>query len=155
MAEKWNTKWDGQPKPHLTLRERMQGAREVEEGKRREHERRLEEDANYRAKWDKEQAKKSAKESAAQAKKEDKKLARLRKHGVFDVVVPEGSDGERHCPRCGRTSFTRRRLHSPKFHERAGLIAGPIKAALGKPHMICEHCGAAYPLAWGTWDPPF
>lgn len=155
MAEKWTKKWDGQPSPHLTLREKLQAAREAAKAEEREHEQRLEDDPRYRAKWDKSQAKKSAKEVAAQAKKNEKKLAILRKHGVFDVVVPEGSDGERHCPRCDRTSFTRRRLHSPKFHEPGGRIDGPIKAVLGKPHMICDHCGAAYPLDWVTWDTTF
>lgn len=155
MAEKWTKKWDGEPSPHLTLREKLQAAREAATADEREHEQRLEDDPRYRAKWDKSQAKKSAKAAADQAKKEEKKLAILRKHGVFDVVVPEGADGKRHCPRCDRTDFTKRRLRSPQFTERAGLIGGTVKVALGKPHMVCDHCGAAYPLTWVTWETTF
>lgn len=157
MAEKWNKRWDGVARPHETFQEKLRNAGARREAERLEHERKLTEDPKYRKQWEREEARKrkeQAKKEQTKAKRKatkERKREKVRiKHGVFDAVVPEGEDGVRRCPRCQGSAFTRHRLRSPEFTE--NLVGGPVMwaavAAVGKASMVCDHCGAAFPLEW-------
>ena len=144
MAEQWKKKWDGAPNRHETLGDKIRRINAQED----EHKRRMVEDPEYRASKEAEEAKKREAREKRKAKRDAKTLKVQKKHGVFDAVVPIGPDGLRHCPRCDRTDFTKRRLRGTEFAELVGIYGLAAHLAAGKAHMVCDHCAAAYPLTW-------
>ena len=108
------------------------------------------------------------KRDAKRRKQQAKDLAKDRAAGVFSVVLRADDEGNRMCRRCDGMEFEKQRRNGSVGDAVArggagGLVGAtlgplaPITAPLGAllgavngfqqgAHMICQTCGAAYPL---------
>ena len=106
------------------------------------------------------------KRDEVRAKERAKQAERDRRAGVFSAVMEVDAEGKRHCLRCDETDFKKERPEGKATEAlgRGGLLGVVLGAAVAPPlaavgaarawqvledgaYMVCQTCGAAYPLS--------